>query len=52
MVKPTLRPQADVSGDRICRQIVGLLRELVNIAAVQRGNVHPIGAVLTVTDVV
>ena len=47
-----LRPQTDVSGDRVWRQIVGLLRVLVNIAAVQCGNVHPIGAVLTVTDVV
>ena len=49
---PGLRLQPDVSGDRVWRQIVGLLRKLVNIAAVQRGNVHPIGAVLTVTDVV
>ena len=52
MVIPALRPQPDESGDRVWRQIVGLLRVLVNIASVQCGNVHPIRAVLTVTDVV
>ena len=51
-MQPGVRPQTHVSGVCICRQIVGLLRELVNIAAVECGNVHPIGAVLTVADVV
>ena len=40
-----LRLQPDVSGDYVWRQIVGLLRVLVNIAAVQLGNVRPIEAV-------
>ena len=52
MIVPRVWSQANEACLDALRQIVCLLCVLVNIAAVQCGNVRPIGAVLTVADVV